>query len=82
MRKTQIFAIAAAAAIIAAAPAAMAGTTDYFGNYYYSDGSQERLSRVIAGAAPNMDATYNGGVRCHFRFIVRPEGKQRIQVCE
>lgn len=71
----------AATVIVSTAPPALA-FTDYFGRYFYSDGSQERNSRVIAGAAPNMEATFDRGIRCEYRYIVRPEGKQRIQVCE
>ncbi|MGI9402820.1 MAG: hypothetical protein ACR2O0_16300 [Rhizobiaceae bacterium] len=52
-----------------------------FGNYYYSDGSQPRNSRTIAGAAPNSLATFQGGVRCEYRYSYINGRKQRFEYC-
>lgn len=54
----------------------------YFGRYFLPDGSQERNSRVIAGAAPNNHATYLGGIRCEYRYIGSGPGRKRYQICE
>ena len=52
-----------------------------FGGYYLPDGSQQRQSRVIAGASPNVQATYLGGVRCEYRYAYINGHKQRYQYC-
>jgi hypothetical protein len=52
-----------------------------FGNWYWSDGSQQRVGKVVAGAAPNIIATGNG-VRCDYRYFVQNGKRVRVQVCE
>lgn len=52
-----------------------------FGNWYWSDGSQQRLDKTVAGAAPNIIATGNG-VRCDFRYFVQNGKRVRVEVCE
>ena len=74
------------AALLAASfaiPFMMAGAAQaqmgFFGNYYYSDGSQQRSG--VAGAAPNILATANG-VRCSYRYVVNGGLRIRHEVCE
>ena len=49
-----------------------------FGRYFGPDGSQQRLNRTVAGAAPNIIAT-GAGVRCEYRYIVQNGQRLRFQ---
>lgn len=74
-----------AAAVILAASPTFAQNRGFFGGayggYFYNDGSQARNSRTIAGAAPNSLATFQGGVRCEYRYTYRNGQKQRYEYC-
>jgi hypothetical protein len=52
-----------------------------YGNWFFSDGSQERLGRTVAGAAPNILAT-GDGVRCEFRYMIRNGQRLKYEFCE
>jgi hypothetical protein len=52
-----------------------------YGNWFFSDGSQQRLGRTVAGAAPNIIAT-GDGVRCEFRYISRNGQRLKYEYCE
>jgi len=74
----------AAAVMLAASPSFAQNQRVFggaFGNFYYSDGSQARNSRTIAGAAPNSLATFQGGVRCEYRYGYVNGQKQRYEYC-
>jgi hypothetical protein len=74
--------LTAAAITILFSGAAQAG--GFFGNWYFSDGSQSRTSRVVAGAAPNSLATARG-VRCSYvyTYVNTAQGRQKVrnEVC-
>jgi hypothetical protein len=52
-----------------------------YGNWFFSDGSQQRLGRTVAGAAPNILAT-GDGVRCEFRYMMRNGQRFKYEFCE
>jgi hypothetical protein len=52
-----------------------------YGSWFFSDGSQERLGRTVAGAAPNILAT-GAGVRCQFRYVVRNGQRIKYEYCD
>jgi len=60
------------------APYATGGT---YGRWFFYDGSQERLGRTVAGAAPNILAT-GAGVRCEFRYMMRNGQRIKYEYCE
>lgn len=68
-----------AAMLAASTLPGMAG--GFFGEWFFSDGSQQRLSRTVAGAAPNIIATA-AGVRCDYRYVVRNGQRVKYEVCE
>jgi hypothetical protein len=51
-----------------------------FGRYFVPDGSQQRLNRTVAGAAPNIIAT-GAGIRCEYRYVVQNGQRLRFQYC-
>ena len=84
LAKIAIPASIAAAVMMAATPSFAQGQKfigGAFGNFFYSDGSQARNSRTIAGAAPNSIATFQGGVRCEYRYIYQNGKKVRYEYC-
>ncbi len=72
-------AVLSAALLAATTMPGMAG--GFFGNWYFNDGSQQRVSRTVAGAAPNIIAT-SRGVRCDYRYVVRNGKRIKYEVCE
>ncbi len=52
-----------------------------YGNWFFSDGSQQWLGRTVAGAAPNIIAT-GAGVRCEFRYAVSNGQRVKYEYCE
>lgn len=68
-------------AVLTSAAAGSAFAANGFNPFYY-DGYQPFHSRAIAGAAPNSDATFNYGVRCHYEYRVQhtPYGRQRVRI--
>jgi hypothetical protein len=81
MRKLQLAAIAGALTLTGVA-AAEAKPLFYYANPYFSDGTQQYQSRVIAGAAHNLYSTYIDGVRCHYEYRVAYGSRIRVEVCE
>ena len=75
------------AASLAAVLAGIAGPASAGGHYFpfYYDGSQEFHSRAVAGAAPNSEATFLYGVRCHYEYRVgyapHAATRYRVEVC-
>jgi hypothetical protein len=51
-----------------------------FGRYFAPDGSQQRLNRTVAGAAPNILAT-GAGVRCEYRYVVQNGQRIKYEYC-
>ena len=74
----KIATLSAAMLAVTAMPGLAGG---FFGDWFFSDGSQQRLSKTVAGAAPNIIATSNG-VRCDYRYVVRNGQRVKYEVCE
>lgn len=74
----KIAALSAAMLAVSTLPGMAGG---FFGEWFFSDGSQQRLSRTLAGAAPNIIATA-AGVRCDYRYVVRNGQRVKYEVCE
>ena len=75
--------VASAALLAGSVVSALAGPPygGFYGHYYVPDGTQERLSRTIPGAAPTAWATSNG-VRCSYMFVVRNGVRERHYICD
>jgi hypothetical protein len=79
MKKTLANTAIAAAIFASATTSALAAP-----NFLYPvlpDGSQYFNSRAVAGAAPNLGATFIYGVRCHYEYRIQYGERVRVQVC-
>lgn len=77
--------LGAAAAVLLAGSAVFAHAGPpyggFYGRYFVPDGTQERMSRHIPGAAPTAWATADG-VRCSYMFVVRNGVRERYYICD
>ncbi len=78
--KTLFAKSAIALAVLAASAVSASAFGGAFGSYFYSDGSQQRLSRTVAGAAPNARATA-AGVRCSYQYFIQNGERVRYEIC-
>lgn len=53
----------------------------FFGLYLVPDGTQQRTSTVVPGAAPTGWAT-DYGIRCSYIFVVRNGVRERYYICD
>jgi hypothetical protein len=70
-----------AATLVSVPAASIAGDVVPRGRAAFKDSSQAFNANVIAGASPNVQATFKDGIRCSYAYRIVGGVKRRFEVC-